>query len=188
MDGRTEEAFRGGSPRRHCNGSSWDASFKGASRIWGANPVQRVAGAGRMFRGAPELAPIWGCARLCSFCSPGCRCATLTRRPATERVIALADHPLDTHGERRVKGAKLKELERPYGISYDCLLPNEYDNLIAASRGASFSYIAASACRLSRTRSLRTVADQQPKKLEVAGADGQVVCSSISTCRPLWSS
>ena len=32
-----------------------------------------------------------------------------------------------------------------------CLLPNEYDNLIAASRGASFSHIAASSCRLSRT-------------------------------------
>ena len=32
-----------------------------------------------------------------------------------------------------------------------CLLPNEYDNLIAASRGASFSHIGASSCRLSRT-------------------------------------
>ncbi len=48
-------------------------------------------------------------------------------------------------------GIKLKELEQPYGIPYSCLLPAEYDNLIAASRGASFSHIAASSCRLSRT-------------------------------------
>ena len=61
------------------------------------------------------------------------------------------DHPLDTHGERNVKGIKRKELEQPYGIPYSCLLPAEYDNLIAASRGASFSHIAASSCRLSRT-------------------------------------
>ena len=42
-------------------------------------------------------------------------------------------------------------MEQPYGIPYSCLLPAEYDNLIAASRGASFSHIAASSCRLSRT-------------------------------------
>jgi hypothetical protein len=72
---------------------------------------------------------------------------------ANERVdiIAFADHPLDTHGERRVKGAKLKSLEHPYGIPYPCLLPQEYENLITASRGSSFSHIAASSCRLSRT-------------------------------------
>lgn len=66
-------------------------------------------------------------------------------------IIAFADHPLDTHGERRVKGPNLKSLEQPYGIPYPCLLPKEYDNLITASRGSSFSHIAASSCRLSRT-------------------------------------
>ena len=77
--------------------------------------------------------------------------AGLLRQPRREEIIALADHSLDTHGERNVRGANLKQLEQPYGIPYSCLLPNEYDNLIAASRGASFSHIAASSCRLSRT-------------------------------------
>ena len=77
--------------------------------------------------------------------------AGLLRQPRREEIIALADHPLDTHGERNVRGSNLKELEQPYGIPYSCLLPNEYDNLIAASRGASFSHIGASSCRLSRT-------------------------------------
>ncbi len=77
--------------------------------------------------------------------------AGLLQQPRQGEIIALADHPLDTHGERRVKGPKLNELAQPYGIPYACLLPTEYDNLIAASRGASFSHIAASSCRLSRT-------------------------------------
>ena len=77
--------------------------------------------------------------------------AGLLRQTRQEEIIALADHPLDTYGERNVRGVKLKELEQPYGIPYSCLLPAEYDNLIAASRGASFSHIAASSCRLSRT-------------------------------------
>lgn len=77
--------------------------------------------------------------------------AGLLRQTRQEEIIALADHPLDTHGERNVRGVKLKELEQPYGIPYSCLLPAEYDNLIAASRDASFSHIAASSCRLSRT-------------------------------------
>ncbi|MBS3762080.1 MAG: FAD-dependent oxidoreductase [Planctomycetes bacterium] len=64
-----------------------------------------------------------------------------------ERWIALADHALDVHGE----GGGATELEEPYGIPYDCLLPQEYDNLIVACRGAGFSHIAASSCRLSRT-------------------------------------
>ena len=77
--------------------------------------------------------------------------AGLLRQARREEIIAVADHPLDTHGERNVRGSNLKELEQPYGIPYSCLLPEEYDNLIAASRGASFSHIAASSCRLSRT-------------------------------------
>ena len=77
--------------------------------------------------------------------------AGLLQQPRRDELIALADHPLDTHGERKVKGPKLNEVDQPYGIPYAALLPSEYDNLIAASRGASFSHIAASSCRLSRT-------------------------------------
>jgi hypothetical protein len=64
-------------------------------------------------------------------------------------VIALADHSMDVHGagSRRVHG----ELKRPYGIPYRCLVPKGSVNLLVACRGASFSHIAASSCRLSRT-------------------------------------
>jgi hypothetical protein len=61
--------------------------------------------------------------------------------------IALSDHALDIHG----KGKLTRELDEPYGIPYDCLLPLEFDNLAVACRGASFTHIAASSCRLSRT-------------------------------------
>lgn len=77
--------------------------------------------------------------------------AGLLHQPRRDEIIAVADHPLDTHGERKVKGPKLNELEQPYGVPYTCLLPVEYDNLITASRGSSLSHIAASSCRLSRT-------------------------------------
>ncbi|MBQ0126211.1 MAG: FAD-dependent oxidoreductase [Clostridiales bacterium] len=60
--------------------------------------------------------------------------------------VAIADHALDSHGE-----SGLKEIEKPYGIPADCLRPKEYDNLLVACRGASFSHIAASSARLSRT-------------------------------------
>ncbi len=63
------------------------------------------------------------------------------------RWIAIADHALDVHGE----GHLCRELNEPYGIPYDCLLPQEYTNLIVPCRGASFSHIAAASCRLSRT-------------------------------------
>lgn len=61
-------------------------------------------------------------------------------------AVAVADHALDTHGE-----SGCKEIETPYGIPLDCLRPKEYDNLFVACRGASFSHIAASSARLSRT-------------------------------------
>lgn len=64
-----------------------------------------------------------------------------------ERWITLADHALDVHGE----GHFCRELEQPYGIPYDCLLPREFSNLAVACRGSSFSHIAAASCRLSRT-------------------------------------
>ena len=63
------------------------------------------------------------------------------------RLIALSDHALDVHGE----GHLCRELTQPYGIPYDCLLPREFNNLAVACRGASFSHLAASSCRLSRT-------------------------------------
>jgi len=64
-------------------------------------------------------------------------------------LIAVADHSMDVHGagSRRVHG----ELKQPYGVPYRCLVPKGSVNLLAACRGASFSHIAASSCRLSRT-------------------------------------
>nr|MBQ4320507.1 FAD-dependent oxidoreductase [Clostridia bacterium] len=62
-------------------------------------------------------------------------------------IIALADHPADTHGSA---GGRCIETGR-YGIPYECLLPLEYDNMLVACRGASFSHRAASSARLSRT-------------------------------------
>ena len=38
-----------------------------------------------------------------------------------------------------------------YGIPYECMLPKEIDNLLVACRGSSFTHLAASSARLSRT-------------------------------------
>ncbi|MBC2602748.1 FAD-dependent oxidoreductase [Puniceicoccus vermicola] len=65
-------------------------------------------------------------------------------------LIAISDHAKDTHGDSEAGGGA-KELNEPYGIPYRCLLPRNTDNLLVACRGASFSSIAASSCRLSRT-------------------------------------
>lgn len=62
-------------------------------------------------------------------------------------IIAVADHALDVHGG----GHGTKELPGLYGIPYRCLLPRNTKNLLVACRGAGFSHIAASSCRLSRT-------------------------------------
>jgi hypothetical protein len=67
--------------------------------------------------------------------------------PTHDDVIALADHPMDTHG----RGGPNGELKAPYGIPYRCLLPRGTSNVLIAGRCASFSSIAASSCRLSRT-------------------------------------
>ncbi len=61
-------------------------------------------------------------------------------------TIAFADHPADTHGH----GSRLHSYGK-YGIPYECMLPKEIENLMVACRGASFSHIAASSARLSRT-------------------------------------
>lgn len=64
-----------------------------------------------------------------------------------ENIIAFSDHPVDVHGNRSLG---ISELNLPYGIPYESLLPNEYDNLIIACRGASFTHIASASCRLIR--------------------------------------
>ncbi len=66
-----------------------------------------------------------------------------------DHIVAFADHPADLHGRSNKKGGMTTFLK--YGIPYECMLPNEVDNLLVACRGASFSHIAASSARLSRT-------------------------------------
>lgn len=63
-------------------------------------------------------------------------------------IVAIADHALDRHGEHN---HGIRELSQPYGIPMRALLPLGIDNVAVACRGASFSHIAASSCRLSRT-------------------------------------
>lgn len=63
-------------------------------------------------------------------------------------IIAVADHSLDTHGSHAHGSGELRE---PYGVPYRCLIPKGYRNLLIACRAASFSSLAASSCRLSRT-------------------------------------
>lgn len=62
-------------------------------------------------------------------------------------IITFADHAIDFHGARPSREVP----NGPYGIPFRCLLPQEVDNLLVACRGASFSSIGASSCRLSRT-------------------------------------
>lgn len=62
-------------------------------------------------------------------------------------IIAIADHPMDNHGG----GGPGGELREAYGVPYRCLLPLKTENVLIAGRAASFSAIAASSCRLSRT-------------------------------------
>ena len=62
-------------------------------------------------------------------------------------IIALADHPMDIHG----KNSNLSTLKEAYGVPYRSLIPKGWSNLLVACRGASFSHLAASSCRLSRT-------------------------------------
>lgn len=65
----------------------------------------------------------------------------------TKRVVAIADHAMDIHGE----GAMCNELEHPYEIPIECTMTKEFDNLFVCCRGSSFSHIAASSVRLTRT-------------------------------------
>lgn len=63
-------------------------------------------------------------------------------------IICLVDHPMDTHGSH-ARG--IGEFTEPYGVPFRCLIPKGQRNLLIACRGASFSSLAASSCRLSRT-------------------------------------
>ena len=63
-------------------------------------------------------------------------------------IVVLADHIMDTHGGH-ARG--VGELTQPYGVPYRCLIPMGQRNLLVACRAASFSSLAASSCRLSRT-------------------------------------
>lgn len=66
-----------------------------------------------------------------------------------DHAIAFADHPIDLHG--KVNQFHSPTAFAPYGIPYECMLPKEVDNLLVACRGASFSHLACSSARLSRT-------------------------------------
>lgn len=66
---------------------------------------------------------------------------------AHDDIIAIADHSMDRHAPGGASG----ELDQPYGVPYRCLIPEGLHNLLVACRGAGFSSIAASSCRLSRT-------------------------------------
>jgi len=59
-------------------------------------------------------------------------------------VLCYGDYPIDIH-------EKMIKLKEPYGIPKECILTNEYKNLVVASRGSSFSHIAASFCSIPRT-------------------------------------
>jgi hypothetical protein len=63
-------------------------------------------------------------------------------------MICLADHIMDTHGSHAPGAGEPRE---PYGVPYRCLIPKGQRNLLIACRAASFSSLAASSCRLSRT-------------------------------------
>ena len=73
--------------------------------------------------------------------------AGLLRQPKIGRTVAIADHAMDIH----VKNGMLNEVESPYEIPLECAMTNEFCNLFVACRGASFTHIAASSVRLSRT-------------------------------------
>ena len=62
-------------------------------------------------------------------------------------TVAIADHSMDVHGKDGFNSA----LEKPYSIPIECTMTKEIENLFVACRGASFTHIAASSARLSRT-------------------------------------
>jgi len=63
-------------------------------------------------------------------------------------IVCLADHSFDTHGSHSKRHGEMHE---PYGVPYRSLIPKGLRNLLVACRASSFSSMAASSCRLSRT-------------------------------------
>lgn len=68
-------------------------------------------------------------------------------RKYEKQFVAMTDHPLDVHGTNLE--ARFGSI--PFGIPYESLLPQEFDNLFVASRGIGATHIVTGACRLSRT-------------------------------------
>lgn len=96
-------------------------------------------------------------------------------------IIAIADHALDIHGSNH----GTKEVNGCYGIPYRCLVPKDTRNLLVACRGAGFSHIAASSCRLSRTiMALGHAAGIAAA--EAADKDGDVRAVDISGIPKYW--
>ena len=85
-------------------------------------------------------------------------------------IVAVADHPMDIHG----KTSNLKILKEAYGVPFRCLVPIGWDNVLIACRGAGFSHIAASSCRLSRTM------------MSLGHAAGFAAWLCINEERPVW--
>ncbi len=66
---------------------------------------------------------------------------------AHDDIVTIADHAVNRHGA----GGGAHQVDEPYGVPYRCLIPEGFSNMLIACRGAGFSSIAASSCRLSRT-------------------------------------
>ena len=73
-------------------------------------------------------------------------CLAGTQKQEHKDLIAITDHAVDIHGRK----GRLYEVPHAYGVPFRCLLPKGVENLMIASRAASFSHIASSSCRLCR--------------------------------------
>lgn len=73
--------------------------------------------------------------------------AGLSRENKKGKALAIADHIMDIHGS----GGFAALLDYPYEIPIQCTETCEFENLFVCCRGASFTHLAASSARLSRT-------------------------------------
>jgi FAD-dependent oxidoreductase family protein len=100
-------------------------------------------------------------------------------------TIAVADHMFDMHGVSH--GHKTELLKEPYGIPFRSLVPQGWNNLLVACRGAGFSQIATSSCRLSRTmmqlgQAAGTAAAQVTKEhSHIKNIDSRILRKSLET-------
>lgn len=86
------------------------------------------------------------------------KCLRTLCQPDTEKLIsrnnlndfiAIADHYYDFHGASNVNATKLNQVS-VYGVPYKCMVPVRTKNLLVACKGAGFSHIGASSCRLTK--------------------------------------